>query len=196
MFPGVEPAPAARRKPPATSADSGTAHHRAALVRILQMAYSGELAAARAYNGHWKSVRNPEERVHLKLIEQEELQHRDCVGGMLAEMGEGPDPDRETKMGRIGNLIGFICHVTGWLIPMYGAGKLESGNVREYEVAARHASRCGWDRFVPSLLHMAEVEWEHELYFRTKVLSHPLGRHLPLWPIPPPKETIRSEGRP
>lgn len=123
------------------------------------MAYSGELAAARAYNGHWKSVRSPEERVRLKLIEQEELQHRDCVGEMLAEMGEGPDPDRETKMGRIGNLIAFICHVTGWLIPMYGAGKLESGNIREYEEAARHAAGCGCQRFIPALLHMAEVEW-------------------------------------
>lgn len=97
----MEPAPAARRNPP-TSADPAvpeTVHHRAALVRILQLAYSGELAAARAYNGHWKSVRNAEERVRLKLIEQEELQHRDCVGEMLAEMGEGPDPEREIKLG-------------------------------------------------------------------------------------------------
>jgi hypothetical protein len=41
---------------------------------------------------------------------------------------------------------------------------------------------------------MAEVEWEHEQYFRAKVLSHPLGRRLPIWPAPPPKEAIRGTG--
>ena len=32
------------------------------------------------------------------------------------------------------------------------------------------------------LLVMAEVEWEHEKYFRSCVLLHSLGRRLPLWP--------------
>jgi hypothetical protein len=39
---------------------------------------------------------------------------------------------------------------------------------------------------------MAEVEWEHEKYFRSRVLLHSLGRQLSLWPEPPPKETIRQ----
>jgi hypothetical protein len=37
---------------------------------------------------------------------------------------------------------------------------------------------------------MAEVEWEHEKYFRSRVLVHPLGRRLRLWPEPAPKEMI------
>jgi hypothetical protein len=74
---------------------------------------------------------------------------------------------------------------------MYGAGKLERRNIVEYEDAARYAAGCGKVEFVDCLLTMAEVEWEHEQYFRAKVLSHSLGRLLPIWPPPPPKETIR-----
>jgi hypothetical protein len=187
----VEPVPGARPAAP-THVDSETqARERAALIALLKLAYSGELAAAHAYEGHWKSVRSAEERVRLKSIESEEWQHRAWVGEMLADLGEAPDPDREIRMAKVGRLIGFLCHVGGWLLPMYGAGRLESRNVMEYVNAARHASRCGCDRFIPGLLHMAEVEWEHEYYFRAKVRSHPLGRKLPLWDVPPLKEDIR-----
>jgi hypothetical protein len=36
---------------------------RAQLITVLQLAYSGELAAGYAYRGHWHSVRDSEERV-------------------------------------------------------------------------------------------------------------------------------------
>jgi hypothetical protein len=38
---------------------------------------------------------------------------------------------------------------------------------------------------------MAEVEWDHEDYFRSCVLSHSIGRRLPIWPQLPAKHTIR-----
>ncbi|MCZ6598440.1 MAG: hypothetical protein O7B99_12430, partial [Planctomycetota bacterium] len=79
-----------------------------------------------------------------------------------------------------------------WLAPMYGAGKLESRNIREYEAAARYAHGCGHTEWVDCLLEMAEVEWEHEAYFRSKVAGHRIGRKLPLWPKPPAKEHIRA----
>ncbi|MDQ3634788.1 MAG: hypothetical protein M3405_09820 [Acidobacteriota bacterium] len=41
------------------------------LIRILQNAHAGELAAAYAYRGHWKSVRNSEEKTQIKIIELE-----------------------------------------------------------------------------------------------------------------------------
>jgi hypothetical protein len=75
---------------------------------------------------------------------------------------------------------------------MYGAGRLERGNIVEYEVAARHAVACGHGEMVDCLLAMAEVEWEHEQYFRAKVAGHPLLRLFPLWPPPPPKSAIRA----
>src|SRR5438552_11399130 len=74
---------------------------------------------------------------------------------------------------------------------MYGAGKLEGRNMREYETAARYARNCGCVDLIDCLLEMAEVEWDHEFYFRSRVLNHALGRRLPLWPQPQPRETIR-----
>ena len=164
---------------------------RAKLIALLQLAYSGELAAAYAYRGHWHSVSAPTERDAIRVIEADEWRHRSLVGEMLAKLDEGPNQRREIRAAIIGRMLGFLCHVTGWLAPMYGAGRLESRNILEYETAARYARDAGCDEFVECLLEMAEVEWDHEHYFRTCVLSHALSRQLPIWPQPPAKETIR-----
>jgi hypothetical protein len=165
---------------------------RAQLAEILQLAYSGELAAAYAYGGHWRSVRDPGERERIRAIEAEELHHRELVGGMLRELGIVPKSWRERRAGWIGRSLALGCHLSGYLAPMYGAGKLESRNVREYEVAARCAWGCGRREWVDCLLTMAEVEWDHESYFRGRVLGHWLGRRLRLWPASPPKEEVRG----
>lgn len=162
------------------------------LVAVLHLAYSGELAAGFAYRGHWNSVSDPEERRRIREIEEEEWHHRRLVGEMLAELGERPSRVRETRAWLIGRTLGLLCHVSGWLAPMYGAGKLESRNVREYEAAARHAWAAGRRDWVDCLLTMAEVEWDHEAFFRGLVVTHVIGKRLPLWPIPPPKARIRS----
>jgi mannosidase alpha-like ER degradation enhancer 2 len=39
---------------------------------------------------------------------------------------------------------------------------------------------------------MAEVEWEHEHYFRACVMRHRWAKRFSIWPEPPPKETIRG----
>lgn len=75
---------------------------------------------------------------------------------------------------------------------MYGAGRLERSNIVEYEHAARFAAACGHPEMIDSLLMMAEVEWEHELFFREQIIGHRLLRILPLWEAPPPKESIRG----
>src|SRR5262245_26857393 len=62
------------------------------LVRLLQGAYSGELAACYAYQGHARSVSDPREKQRIAEIEHEEWVHRECVGKMLASLGEAPDP--------------------------------------------------------------------------------------------------------
>ena len=161
------------------------------LIMILQLAYSGELAAAYAYRGHWQSVRALAERDAIRAIEEDELRHRQLVGEMLAKLGSGPNHRRELRATIIGRTLGFLCHVSGWLAPMYGAGKLESRNVREYETAARYARDAGLLEFIECLLEMAEVEWDHEHYFRSCVVSHSIGRRLPIWPELPAKQTIR-----
>ena len=162
------------------------------LIALLQLAYSAELAAAYAYRGHWNSVEREDERTRIKQIEDEEWHHRKLAGEMLASLGAQPDKCREFRALIIGRVLGVLCHVMGWLPPMYGAGRLESRNVGEYETAARHARDCGREDFIDCLLTMAEVEWEHEKYFRSHVLLHPLGRRLRLWPEPPAKEMIRE----
>ena len=164
---------------------------RNSLIAILQLAYSGEFAAAYAYRGHWKSVSDQDERESIRAIEEDEWRHRKLVGEMLAGLGSQPNKTRETRALIIGRTLGFLCHVMGWLAPMYGAGKLESRNIVEYETAARYARDSGHAELVECLLEMAEVEWEHEKYFRERVLSHRLGRRLPIWPQPPAKESIR-----
>ena len=161
------------------------------LIALLQLAYSGELAAAYAYRGHWKSVRNAEQKLAIQEIENDEWRHRKLVSEMLVSLGSGPSGRRETRANMIGRTLGFLCHVTGWLAPMYGAGRLESRNIREYETAARYARECGCTDLVDCLLEMAEVEWDHEHYFRSRVREHFVGCRLPLWTQPPAKEMIR-----
>lgn len=162
------------------------------LIALLQLAYSGELAAAYAYRGHWKSLRNAEERAQVKTIEEEEWHHRRLVGEMLQDLGAEPNKRRELRATLVGRTLGLLCHVGGWFAPMYGAGRLESKNIVEYETAARYARECGREDLIDCLLTMAEVEWEHERYFRSCVLSHRWSRRFSVWPEPPPKESIRN----
>jgi hypothetical protein len=165
---------------------------RRSLIVILQHAYSGERAAGLAYNGHWKSVSDPDDRDRIHRIEDEEWQHRRLVGEALASLGAGPNSSREVRAALIGRALGLLCHVSPWFLPMYGAGWLESHNIVEYEDAARHAHGCGRDDLVDCLLTMAEVEWDHEAYFRSKVMGHAWSRLVPSWTPPPPKDAIRA----
>lgn len=162
---------------------------------LLQLAYSGELAAIRAYLGHRHSLTSRTERAELTKIIREEVRHRHCLLQQLRELDASPVPWRERKMAGVGRTIGALCQVGGWFVPMYGAGRLEAQNVREYEVAARLAVMAGRSSFVEPLLEMAEVEWDHEAYFRGKASGHWLARLVPLWPALPPRESIRATFR-
>ncbi|MEA2236364.1 MAG: hypothetical protein QOC81_1088 [Thermoanaerobaculia bacterium] len=165
---------------------------RAKLVRQLRIAYSAELGAGYAYRGHWHSVRDADDRAHIRRIESEEWHHRELAGGLLRQLGGAPSRIREVIFWIIGHVIAGFCHVGGWFAPMYGAGRLERGNIVEYEDAAVFAAECGQDEMIDCLLTMAEVEWDHEAYFRSKVIDHPMLRILKVWPPPPPRESIRE----
>jgi hypothetical protein len=162
------------------------------LVRLLTRAYSGERAAALAYRGHWRSLPEGEDRERIKRIEAEEWHHRALVGAMLRSLRARPRPCAELRASVVGRLLGFSCRASGWLLPMYAAGRLESRNVGEYEDAARHAVAAGRPDLVDALLTMAEIEWDHEAYFRSKVLEHPARRIFPVWPAIAPRESIRA----
>ena len=169
-----------------------TTDNRHKLIAILQLAYSGERAAGYAYRGHWHSVSDADERAQIKTIEEEEWHHRKLVGEMLTSLDAGPNKRREIRAAIIGRTLGVMCHLVGWFVPMYGAGKLESRNIVEYEMAARYAQDCSRTDLIDCLLTMAEVEWEHERYFRSRVMQSPWIKLLSIWPEPPAKETIRA----
>ncbi len=162
------------------------------LIAVLQRAYSGELAATHAYAGHRDSVKDPQEKREIEAIRQQEIDHRQRVGEMLVELGAGPLPWRERLLTIIGRTISVLCRIGGWFLPMYGAGKLERQNIVEYENAAEHALDSGFGHLVDELLVMAEVEWDHELYFRTKSAQSFWWRIFPQWDPPPPRANIRD----
>jgi demethoxyubiquinone hydroxylase (CLK1/Coq7/Cat5 family) len=151
--------------------------NRRQLVHILRAAYSGELAAAYAYRGHWKSVKDPREREQIRRIENEEWVHRAKVGRMLEGLRAGPATVREARMWLTGRAIGLLCHLIGWFLPMYFAGRLESRNVKEYDSAACYAGELGLCEYENELRIMAAVEKDHEIFFMRAVANH---RLLPL----------------
>lgn len=144
------------------------------LIRILQNAYSGELAASYAYRGHWKSLKDSPEKEQIKRIEAEEWEHRANVLKWLEKLDAKPNKMREKIFWTIGKTLGTTCYVSGWFFPMYFAGRLESGNVTEYEDAAAFASELGMQTCVDELMDMAQTEAEHEVFFRNVVAKHKL----------------------
>lgn len=144
------------------------------LIRILQSAYSGEVAAAYAYRGHWKSLRESPEKQRIKDIEAEEWDHRRRVGEWLVTLNAKPRAFRDKVFWTIGRTLGMTCHISGWFMPMYFAGRLESKNSAEYEDAAVFAKELDMEECLEDLLDMARVELEHELFFREVVAGHRL----------------------
>ncbi len=171
----------------------------AKLIRQLQNAYSGEKAAY-AYRGHALSVVDATEREQIRKIESEEWQHRQCIGEMLKELNVSPRLSREILMTLIGITIYCLCRIGGWLnffnfgwyMSMYGAGKLEQGNIVEYQIAAQSALLCGHGKFVSELIQMAEVEWDHEFYYRSKAASSKWSKWIKTWEPPPARISTRK----
>ena len=153
------------------------------LIHLLKKAYSGELAAALAYRGHWYSLTG-QDRERVKQIEFEEWMHRQTVGRILQSFRTSPDRIREVKGFLLGRLLGFGCGLLGWFAPMYIAGFLESKNIVEYTDAAQLAVECGHPEILECLYEMAKTEWQHEQFFRSKVLSHRFSHWVPIWPAP------------
>lgn len=102
----------------------------------------------------------------ITKIEKDEWEHRATVGRLLAELGARPAPFREIRAFTVGHLLSLLCGLSGWFLPMYMAGKLETKNVEEYDRAAEYAVALGLnDGFVRALRDMAKAEVGHEKYF-------------------------------
>jgi hypothetical protein len=114
--------------------------HRQKLIQILQLAYSGELAAALAYAGHWRSLRKREQIDAIHQIEMDEWHHRQHLLKMLHSLEAKPTFWRDIMMGCLGCIIFLGCFISGWFLPMYFAGRLEDGNIIEVESTSENRS--------------------------------------------------------
>jgi demethoxyubiquinone hydroxylase (CLK1/Coq7/Cat5 family) len=164
-----------------------TAAVRRRLVRILQDAHAGELAAAYAYRGHARSLRRSAEKNEVRRIELAEWHHRDGVATMLTELGARPRLRRELLIGSIGRFFGTLCFVGGWFAPMYAAGRLEAMNVVQYVDARDLAGRLGLASAADRLEAMRIEEVRHERWFGDQIRAHrllPAARRLLGWSPP------------
>lgn len=165
---------------------------RTSLIKILQRAYSGEKAAALAYRGHWKSLSEADEIARIRRIEAEEWTHRAIVGRMLNALEAKPVRSREMASWAIGRLVGLLCHISGWFLAMYFAGKLESANTEEYGGAAALAGMLDLTEFYRELMAMSVVEKEHEMFFLNMASGHrafPMCTRLFRWGGASPERT-------
>lgn len=144
----------------------------AQLTTLLCKAYSGEMAAAYAYRGHWKSLKKGTEKDKIVAIEKEEWHHRRLVLQMLQSFGVKPRLWREIVFWSIGRILGPLCFVSGWFFPMFFAGRLETANVREYALAADLAKALNLDAMHAQLQKMAHVELDHEIFFYDAIKNH------------------------
>ena len=148
------------------------------LVRLLQLAYSAERAAAFAYVGHANSVRDPDAKRAIRQIERDEWRHRESVCALLQHYDIAPSRFLEIQYFLIGRLLSASCHLIGWFMPYYFAGRLESGNVCEYFIMQRHFHELGITAHDELLHEMGLKEKEHEVYFQKSLES---SRLLPLF---------------
>ena len=93
------------------------------LVKLLQLAYSAEKAAAFAYIGHAGSVKNPDEKVAIKKIEMDEWEHRETVLSIMRQYAIPPSRYNEIKYHIIGRIISASCYVIVWFMPYYITGR-------------------------------------------------------------------------
>ena len=139
------------------------------LIKLLQKAYSAEKAAAYAYQGHAGSVRNKQEKLAIRQIEEDEWNHRREVLEIMKHYDIEISKSYEVRYAIIGRLISGSCYVIGWFMPFFFAGKLESGNVCEYFKAKQYFNTLGIHQWDQVLYDMGIKEKEHEVYFLNKI---------------------------
>lgn len=165
---GVAAEPARREQPGGSDSAPRRLNH-PGLERSLQRAYSAERAASLAYIGHAASLRDPAEKAAIKRIEDDEWTHRRHVLAIMHRHDVPVSRWFETRYYIIGKIIGACCHVLGWFMPYFFAGKLESGNVCEYFVMLREFRALGINEHDVALYEMGMKEKEHEVYFLEQV---------------------------
>ncbi len=144
------------------------------LTDLLQKAYSAEKAAAFAYQGHAGAVKNKDEKIAIKQIEDDEWNHRREVLHIMQQYDIPVSKRYERRFHFIGKVISASCYVIGWFMPFYFAGRLESGNVCEYFRMKQFFNQLGITEHDVLLYEMGMKEKEHEIYFLSKIKNNKL----------------------
>jgi hypothetical protein len=139
------------------------------LIDLLQKAYSAEKAAAFAYQGHASSVRDKNEKLAIRQIKEDEWNHRREVLEIMQQYQIPVSKMYECRFYIIGKVISFSCHIIGWFMPYFFAGRLESGNVCEYFRMMQYFHELGITEHNQVLYEMGIKEKEHEVYFLGKI---------------------------
>lgn len=142
------------------------------LIKLLQAAHAGERAAALAYQGHARILRNREEIALINQIEADEWKHRAEIFEILQELGAKPAPFREFLMFSIGTVISFGCIFCRRYWAVFFAGKLEAGNVKEYAEARKYAEILGLENYAKCFNEMELTEFRHEKILQKMIAAH------------------------
>ena len=142
------------------------------LTDLLRLAYSAEKAAAYAYQGHAGSIKDESDKIRIKEIEDDEWFHRAEVLKLMQEYNIPISRRYELKYSVIGKGISYSCYVIGWFMPMYFAGRLESGNVNEYYHVIELFHGMSITEHDDILEEMGIKEKEHEVFFLSKIKTH------------------------
>lgn len=131
----------------------------------LQFAHAAEIAAFYAYDGHWRSVSNPDQQDQIRKIQKEEAEHVRTIKAMLIQLKSEPNKKYDRIGIFVGKCIWHACFIFGWKSAMVIAGLMEKIGTRSYRDIAELADKEGQPEMSAKLLEMAKNEEEHEKYF-------------------------------
>lgn len=138
------------------------------LIWLLKLSHGIEIGAINAYLGHVESLKNESVQKEILMIASEEVRHKRQVAEFLEILNSAPSPLINRIFSIVGHCMGFLCHYTGYYIPMLGAGLIETMGVVNYEIVAKEAFKQNQNRIGTILLEMAATELEHKNYFKRK----------------------------
>jgi rubrerythrin len=135
------------------------------LIKMLQKAHAGEIAAFHAYQGHWKALPPGEHRAKIQEIQKDEEEHRKIVRKLLTYFDSKPSFARDLSFLICGHILSALCYVTGWLLPMKGALFIEKIGAASYWEMMELAIIGGYPEIAMILLCLAKKEEEHKEFF-------------------------------
>lgn len=139
------------------------------LIRELQKAHAGEIAAYFAYDGHWKSAKSLSDKSAILSIQMEEMEHILVTKKYLAILGARSSRNRDALFYIIGRIASALCYIAGERLPLIGARLIETIGVTNYKEMVLLAAEENFPNMALKFQHMAQAEKAHERFFRERL---------------------------